>query len=61
MNKDEYDNDEEICRKVGDNSFIISGKVEIDYVNENFDLNNPGRGIFTIAGFITYFLGRITG
>ncbi len=57
--KDEYDNDEEICRKVGDNSFIISGKVEIDYVNENFDLKIPEGEYSTIAGFITYFLGRI--
>lgn len=57
--KDEYDVDEEINRKVDEDSFIIGGKVEIDAINEKFDLNIPKSDYETIGGFITYHLGRI--
>jgi CBS domain containing-hemolysin-like protein len=57
--KDEYDTEEEICRKIADNTFIINGKAEIDFVNENFNMRFPRGEYSTVAGFITYFVGRI--
>ncbi len=57
--KDEYDIDEDICRKIGDNSYIISGKVEVDFINEKYNLNIPDGDYETLAGFIIYSLGRI--
>jgi CBS domain containing-hemolysin-like protein len=57
--RDEYDIDEDICKKISDNSYIISGKVEIDYINENFNLSIPAGDYETIAGFITNRIVRI--
>lgn len=57
--KDEYDVDENICKKIGENTYIISGKTEIDHLNETFDLNFPTGDYETVAGFITAKTGRI--
>lgn len=57
--KDEYDVEENICRKVSDNTYLISGKVEADFINEKYDLNIPAGSYETIAGYITSKTGRI--
>lgn len=57
--KDEYDVEENICRKLSPQSFLFSGKVEIDYVNETFDLNIPYGEYETIGGLIITHSGRI--
>ncbi len=57
--KDEYDVEENICRRIAENTYIISGKVEIDYINEKYDLGLPTGDYETIGGFITSYLGRI--
>ncbi len=57
--RDEYDVEENICRKVGENLYLISGKVEIDYINEKYSLNIPVGDYETIAGFISSRIGRI--
>lgn len=57
--RDEHDSDEEICKQLDENTFIISGKVEIDYLNEEFDLNIPEGEYETIGGYITSRLGNI--
>ena len=31
--KDEYDVEEDICRKISDGSYLISGKVEVDFID----------------------------
>ncbi|MBK8663500.1 MAG: hypothetical protein IPN18_17545 [Ignavibacteriales bacterium] len=36
--KDEYDVEENVCRKTTDNEYLIGGNVEIDSINEKFDL-----------------------
>jgi CBS domain containing-hemolysin-like protein len=48
-----------ICKKTDDNSFIISGKVEIDHINENFNVQLPQGEYETVAGLISSFTGRI--
>jgi CBS domain containing-hemolysin-like protein len=57
--KDEFDVDEDICRKITANSYIISGKVELDYINEKYELNIEEGDYETIAGYIITKLGRI--
>lgn len=57
--RDEYDADEEICKEIGDNHYIISGKYEIDRLNEEFNLAIPEGEYETIAGYITTKLGMI--
>lgn len=57
--KDEYDVEEDICKKTNDNSYIISGKVEIDYINEKFDIHLPQGDYETIAGMISSYIGKI--
>ncbi len=57
--KDEFDVDENICRKIAANTFIISGKIEIDHLNEKYDLNIEQGDYETLAGYILTKLGRI--
>ena len=57
--KDEFDVDEDICRRVAPDTYMISGKVEIDFINEKYDLNFEGEDYETIAGYILSKLGRI--
>ena len=54
-----YDTEEDICKQLTDKSFIISGKIEIDRLNEEFNLEIPEGEYETIAGFITSELGFI--
>ena len=58
--KDEFDVDEDICRRVAKDSYIISGKVEIDHINEKYILFIEEGDYETLAGFVTSKLGRIT-
>jgi CBS domain containing-hemolysin-like protein len=57
--KDEYDIDEDICRRTSENTFVIAGKIEIDHINEKFGLELPKGDYETISGFITTQIGRI--
>jgi magnesium and cobalt exporter, CNNM family len=57
--EDEYDIEEYICRRVAEDTYIISGKVEIDYINEKYNLGIPSGDYETLAGYITFNLGRI--
>lgn len=44
---------------MADNAYLISGKVEVDFINEKFDLDIPTGDYGTINGFITSRTGRI--
>lgn len=57
--RDEYDVEEDICRKIADNTYLISGKVEVDFINEKYNLKLPTGDYETIAGYIITSLGRI--
>lgn len=51
--EDEHDRRKLIARKTGENSYELSGRMEIERVNELFDLNLPESDDYqTIAGFI---------
>jgi len=57
--RDEYDSDDEVCKMLDDNLYIISGKIEIDRLNEEFNLKIPKGEYETIAGYIMTKLGFI--
>ncbi len=47
------------AEKLSKSTYIISGKVEIDHLNEKYNLNFPIGAYETIAGFIIDNLGSI--
>ena len=50
---DEYDTDNFIERKIRDNEFIFSARLEIDYLNEKYDFNLPESDEYeTLGGLI---------
>lgn len=57
--RDEYDEEEVISKKINENTYVFSGKVEIDRITEEFELEIPEGDYETIAGYITSELGRI--
>jgi len=57
--KDEYDVDDDICRKIGEGAYLISGKVEVDYINEKYKLKIPDGDYETIGGYILAKIGKI--
>jgi len=58
--EDEYDTDEMIEKKISDNEYIFSGRLEIDYINEKYNLNLPKADDYeTLAGLIISFYESI--
>ncbi|MEE4257115.1 MAG: hemolysin family protein [Bacteroidales bacterium] len=51
--EDEYDEDEFTDKQITDNEYILSGRLEIDYLNEKYGMGFPQSDDYeTIAGFI---------
>jgi len=51
--EDEHDRRKLVARKVGDNTYELSGRMEIERINELFDLDLPESDDYqTIAGYI---------
>jgi CBS domain containing-hemolysin-like protein len=51
--EDEHDTIDLIMKKVKEDEFVLSGRLELDELNENFDLEFPENENFeTLAGFI---------
>lgn len=57
--KDEYDVEEDICRRIAPDTYLISGKVEIDFINEKYNLEIPTGDYETIGGYISAKTGKI--
>ena len=57
--KDEFDIEEDIFRRISNDTFLISGKVEVDLINEKYKLNIPYGDYETLGGYITSRLGKI--
>ncbi len=54
--KDEFDMDELIEKKIGDNEFIFSGRLEIDLLNEKYYFDLPDNEDYeTLAGYILHY------
>ena len=53
--EDEHDTSELIERKLNDNDYLFSGRLEIDYINDKYNLHLPESEEYdTIAGLIFY-------
>lgn len=57
--RDEYDEEDKVVKKLDNFTYIMSGKVEIDFINDEYEIEIPEGDYETIAGFLTYKLGRI--
>lgn len=49
---DEYDKDELVDNQLSKNEFILSGRLEIDRINEEYNLQIPDGDYDTLSGFI---------
>jgi len=57
--EDEHDSSEFIAEKIDDNTFQFSGRIEIDRINEEFNLGIPeSQDYETLSGFILEKLER---
>ncbi len=50
--EDEYDKDELVGNQLSKNEFILSGRLEIDRINEEYNLAIPEGDYDTLSGFI---------
>jgi CBS domain containing-hemolysin-like protein len=58
--EDEHDIIDLIEKTIGKNEYILSGRLEIDYLNEKYHLNLPEEDDYeTLAGMILYHHGSI--
>ncbi|MBP6230614.1 MAG: HlyC/CorC family transporter [Paludibacteraceae bacterium] len=53
--EDEHDTQDYVAKKISPNEYIFSGRLEIDYIQEQFDINLPASDEYlTIAGLILH-------
>ncbi len=58
--EDEHDTKSHIAKKTGDNEYLLSGRMEIDTLNETFGLTLPESDDYvTIAGYILHHYQRL--
>lgn len=50
--KDEYDTEEFVEKQIAENEFIFSGRLELDYLNEKYNLGFPEGESETLSGYI---------
>ena len=51
--EDEHDSSNYVCKKVGENEYVLSARLEIERVNETFDLDLPESDDYlTLGGLI---------
>lgn len=52
--KDEYDTEDFEEKKLSDEEYIFSGRLELDYLNEKYELDLPDNESETLSGFIIH-------
>lgn len=58
--EDEHDTDEFIEKKTGENVYLFSGRLEIDYLNEQYRLSIARSEDYdTLAGFIMFYCEKV--
>jgi gliding motility-associated protein GldE len=58
--QDEYDKESPLFKKVDKNIFVVDGRMTIEEINEELQLNLPiEEGVETISGFILNILGSL--
>jgi putative hemolysin len=57
---DEHDVEDLSEKQIDENTYLLSGRLEVDYLNKKYGLNIPsGEGYSTLGGYITHNLERI--
>ncbi|HEY4643330.1 MAG TPA: hemolysin family protein [Bacteroidota bacterium] len=56
---DEFDVEESIYRKLSSDTYLLSGRIEIDFVNEKFGIGIPKGDYETLAGYVMSKIGKI--
>jgi CBS domain containing-hemolysin-like protein len=49
---DEYDSDEFVEKRISENEYIFSGRLELDYLSEKYNLEFPDEESETLSGYI---------
>lgn len=49
---DEYDSEEFVAKRLAENEYIFSGRLELDYISEKFELEFPDNESETLSGYI---------
>jgi CBS domain containing-hemolysin-like protein len=49
---DEYDSEEFVEKQLAENEYIFSGRLELDYISEKYNLEFPENETETLSGFI---------
>ncbi len=57
--RDEYDEDEFIDEQLAKDEYILSGRLEVDHLNDQYNMNIPDGDYETLSGFIVDHLERI--
>lgn len=58
--EDEHDQEDLIEKQIGEKEFLFSGRMEIDYLNENYqEINLPEGDYLTLSGYLIEALGSI--
>lgn len=56
---DEYEDDESDIVYIGDNSYLIEGTTNLEYINDRLGINLKDDDIDTLSGFIINLIGKI--
>ncbi len=58
--EDEHDTSDLVEKKISDKEYVLSGRLDIDYLNEEYELGLPESDEYsTLAGLILYVHGNI--
>jgi CBS domain containing-hemolysin-like protein len=49
---DEYDVEEHVEKQIAENEYILSGRLELDYLNEKYGFDLPNEDVETLSGYI---------
>ena len=50
--QDEYDTEELVDKQLSENEYIFSGRIELDYLNAQYDFDFPENEAETLSGYI---------
>ena len=57
--QDEFDVEDNVIRQISDTTFVVSGRVKLDTLEDRYSLELPEGDYETVAGFILEHLGTI--
>jgi len=57
--QDEYDTEERLENKVGENEYVFSGRIELDYLDSKYGIDLRREEAETLSGYIINFHEKI--